>query len=804
VLICINAGGRPAADNQRGHNGVPEGAAMGKARSRPSAMVGCFGLVALQAALLAGCGGGGGGDDFPGSGTIRSTEYYYNKSLEDIDAAAAYERGFTGSGARIHLMAAHIMADDQPLQTNVTRQFEVGAESFTEIAKIDGRADCMPNFPPGCISPVAQIDTIKAQLMAEPRDGWYGHGVAYRAEVWAYDFAEAGARANAIRRVAAGPGVEVLHLDAGPTGVLSADDLTALASTAGRKVVTMPAPAASAITVENWQPLQPIAGSFVVVGTIDGNQNPTSAAAGPARDNFLVLPSSADQPYTPAYLDVSCNIIFCFMVKRQASVHGPAYAQAVASGAASLLQRAYPYLSASQVARLMLSTARDIGAPGVDEVYGHGALDLERATRPVGTLAVATGQSVDGKGAPVEATRLALGAAFGDALGRNPLLANGVAFDAFGRPFEVGLDRRVGRARTGHDLEALLAARPQQWGEAVLAPGVALGLASDPAALTTGPSTRFDQPGRQRRDAGPSMALDLARSGGGSLRLAAGLAPAALLGLGDGDLALSSDDAGFLAGGSAALPQLTLVGAGNGLAARYPLGGRHDLVLALAGDADDFTAPAGERRLVQAISRHRLGDALTLGFGLGLVEEDGTFLASEAQGAFADDVANRAAMGSVLGRYDLPREGAAAWALEGGYTLAVARPEMGSGGLLRDLGTVTADAWSLGLVGRGVAHPDDRVGLMLAQPFRVTSASGTLDVPVGRDLEGGVLRDRSRVALTPSGREVALEVAYGRPLGEAVWLATNLFFRHEPGHEAGSEADLGALARLRWRFAAGR
>jgi hypothetical protein len=77
-------------------------------------------------------------------------------------------------------------------------------------------------------------------------------------------------------------------------------------------------------------------------------------------------------------------------------------------------------------------------------------------------------------------------------------------------------------------------------------------------------------------------------------------------------------------------------------------------------------------------------------------------------------------------------------------------------------------------------------------------------VPVGRDLAGNVVRDQTQVALDPSGRELDLDLAYARPIGDRVWLATNLFLRREPGHDSGAGADLGAVARLRWQFAAGR
>ena len=61
---------------------------------------------------------------------------------------------------------------------------------------------------------------------------------------------------------------------------------------------------------------------------------------------------------------------------------GTSFAAPHVSGAAAVLKGAFPNLSAKQVVRLLLITARDLGAPGVDEVYGHGLVDLEKATRP--------------------------------------------------------------------------------------------------------------------------------------------------------------------------------------------------------------------------------------------------------------------------------------------------------------------------------------------------------------------------------------------------------------------------------------
>ena len=63
-------------------------------------------------------------------------------------------------------------------------------------------------------------------------------------------------------------------------------------------------------------------------------------------------------------------------------VDGTSFAAPHVSGAAAVLKSAFPNLTAPQIVALLLATARDLGARGVDEVYGHGLLDLENAARP--------------------------------------------------------------------------------------------------------------------------------------------------------------------------------------------------------------------------------------------------------------------------------------------------------------------------------------------------------------------------------------------------------------------------------------
>ncbi|WP_313219620.1 autotransporter domain-containing protein [Stenotrophomonas sp.] len=60
------------------------------------------------------------------------------------------------------------------------------------------------------------------------------------------------------------------------------------------------------------------------------------------------------------------------------------------TGALGLLMERFPYLDNAQVRDVLLTTARDLGAPGVDAIYGWGMVDLKTAIEGYGLLRVDT------------------------------------------------------------------------------------------------------------------------------------------------------------------------------------------------------------------------------------------------------------------------------------------------------------------------------------------------------------------------------------------------------------------------------
>nr|WP_243039684.1 autotransporter domain-containing protein [Dyella sedimenti] len=62
-------------------------------------------------------------------------------------------------------------------------------------------------------------------------------------------------------------------------------------------------------------------------------------------------------------------------------VKGTSFAAPAVSGAAALVWQAFPYFTNDQVRQTLLGTADDLGAPGVDPVFGYGMLDVGKAVK---------------------------------------------------------------------------------------------------------------------------------------------------------------------------------------------------------------------------------------------------------------------------------------------------------------------------------------------------------------------------------------------------------------------------------------
>ncbi|MEE4206270.1 MAG: S8 family peptidase, partial [Erythrobacter sp.] len=478
---------------------------------------------------------------------------------------------------------------------------------------------------------------------------------------------------------------------------------------------------------------------------------------------------------------------------------GTSFAAPQVAGAVALLAQAFPNLTGEEIAEILLTTARDAGAGGVDAIYGRGILDIAAAFAPQG------GTSLAGTGMMLAAGEdIALGsAAMGDALGA--LALNTVVLDRYERAYRRSL---AGGARAAAQVRRLAGAveRPgftRAAGGEALALSVTLGETDRAAGLLWSRELRLtpDEPEAQRVLAA---------------RVSTRLAPDFKLGfaLGQGARGLAQELQGT---GSTAGPVFAIAPEAGGdegftgssdlaFAARRTFGEWGVTLLAERGRA----WLAGHRRAQEVVfglaenratTRLALAGDRSLGgldarLGLGVLAEEETVLGGHFHRAFgitgADSLFADAALAKRLGH---------GWSLGGTVRAGITRPRAGA--LLGEGSQLLTQGWSLDLAKAGAFWDADRIGLRLAQPLRVEGGAMHFDLPVAWDYasESAVI-GRQSVSLAPDGREVMGELAWSTPfaIGQGPWGArawgnstVSLFYRHQPGHFADAPADVGAV-----------
>jgi hypothetical protein len=162
----------------------------------------------------------------------------------------------------------------------------------------------------------------------------------------------------------------------------------------------------------------------LTVGATDENNAITSYSnrAGSAAAGYVVAPGDN--------LITNCDGTNCWQIS------GTSFSSPMAAGALALLLQAFPNLSGKQAIAILEQTADDLGAPGVDSVYGNGLIDLNKAFQPIGAMSVPQSATRVSEAVAVAGTNVST--AFGDAFVRTQALTT-VGFDSFGRMFKVDL-----------------------------------------------------------------------------------------------------------------------------------------------------------------------------------------------------------------------------------------------------------------------------------------------------------------------------------------------------------------------------
>jgi hypothetical protein len=741
-------------------------------------------LLTLTAAA-AGCGGGGGGGGSVGArpaSFFETSEYQASFGLDLISASSAYAEGATGRGVMVAVVDTGIDVDHPEFAGAI-------ASASTDI--VSGDPQLVDDGDP------EGHGTAVSGVIAARRNQALSHGVAFEArilavradapgscvsDVCAFDQTDVAAATD----YAVARGAEVINYSLGGAGGLDAslNDALVRAVDAGRIVVfaagnegqaepTFPARFAADPAAD---------GLAIAVGAVDADEQLASFSneAGSTRDHYLVAPG--------------VNILAPAVGGGAALVSGTSFAAPHVSGAAALVLQAAPFLSAAEVVELLLDSATDLGARGTDPIYGRGLVNLAAALGPQGPLSVPLGSRVGEADAPLAASALRLGPAFGP----GPDLGAAIFVDGYGRPYWLDLGDRVAAAPPGPDLRGWLAEAPRPRTLAVpLGSGLGLAMAvTERAEEGPLPGDRHTAAGTR----GDTFALELAvddLAGGrpGRLAVSHGFGVQDRFGLSGVDPAAAG---GLLSQGAFASPYLALAERGDGLVLAQEIADGVAFRIGLVTSEAERQAPldhAGNTIVVGELARGwRAGHAV--GLQLGSVDERQSLLDSAAGGALGLPEGARTTFLGLTGRLALAER----VALFGQGSLGLTDPGATGQGLLEEVSVLRSSSFALGLSGRDLLAESDRLTVAVAQPLRVDAGSAVLDRPVGRSFDGRILRRADRVDLAPEGREIDLEVGYRLALGNRRELGLNWLTQLEPGHRRGAGPAHAVAIRLRAAF----
>ncbi|MET0154629.1 MAG: S8 family serine peptidase [Rickettsiales bacterium] len=488
---------------------------------------------------------------------------------------------------------------------------------------------------------------------------------------------------------------------------------------------------------------------------------------------------------------------------------GTSFAAPAVSGAVGVLQGAFPHLSTKTVLNILFDTATDLGASGIDDIYGHGMVNLEKATQPsAGGWTLATGAFFNSGGMSVGKSFIQSSAAFGNALQK---AGGDVMFlDKYGKNYNISADSLIRAAQNAPQIENSFNEFFEQTDERQYQ-------LRDNMRLTTAERAEGDLPMRgfgggaaQDRENATAFTLDTQmRLGSRELSFRQSVnndAEKALLFRNDDAPTAEENMArhsmfGAFRNGFASLAENAQTAATS---TKY---GNMRLSYGIyngESHVDDMTRYAERERLdgdaVGGMAARVDFYGKRFGFSgqLGSMQEERGMLGSRYSGAFALDKNTPTDYASFGGNFKATDK----LTLSANYNVGMSRANLASAGLMQDIGAVVSDSFSLGAQYEGVTKEgNDRLGFNVSQPLRVRSGSASLRLPEGVNADGTVNYRRENVDLAPSGQETDLEAYYAKAFphynGE---LAFGAGVRLQPDHDASKDADAMALVKYRTKF----
>lgn len=513
---------------------------------------------------------------------------------------------------------------------------------------------------------------------------------------------------------------------------------------------------------------------IIYVGAVDGNN--VKASFSNTAGSYGVVANGATTAYKDLWLMApGVNIVAGSKDANYYYWSGTSMSAPVVTGAVALIETAWPILHKNgTTAKLLLSTAKDLGAAGSDATYGKGELSLGNAWKPQGDLML---QNSNGTYTLLKTmTSISYsGALSGAAL--KTYMQNYTSFDSYYRNFSI-------------DLTGLVGTKPTTTGAKIAASGTAAAptVTSYKKALAGGayatvsmaesmPAGAFNETTTARQ-----YSMKMVEADGRTFAYGAGMAASA----GFADALWGEQATEVTAAGAHGV--MGLADGGKYGAVVVPLNGDTRLGMSWSGVRPEAGLDwnAIDARAMSFGITSRVSKDVTLGFNLGSVIEHHGVLGSsyDPQGLMSMGEKNRTMALGLTASIALNRKTQLA------LDLGVARtaPGAGSAGsLLGNTDTLLSRQMGAALSSRDVGRDGDVLTVALRKPLRLISGSTEMTVSdVAAD--GTPIAKSIRASLVPTGSQTDLTIGYSLPLRKNQALSFNASHSKDVGNVAGEKA----------------
>lgn len=446
-------------------------------------------------------------------------------------------------------------------------------------------------------------------------------------------------------------------------------------------------------------------------------------------------------------------------------MQGTSMAAPIVSGALAVIKGAFPHLTNQQVVQILFETAKPLGDP---ELYGHGLVDLDAATNPIGLQSISFDTTASGQKVNANTSTASVPAAFSNVATALP--NNMIVLDKYDRAFAVPTSSFVHVAKRENKLKGRFKSF-MSGEEKVVANTDTFHMAyserhSDLSSQMKQGSVSFEFKPTPKWSFKSFYSENTETSGGTYFERIM------------------------------ASPYAKMKEAWGG-AVSYEFGknwratvqgqvGKNGYVNENDLDDMDHNRVSVFQSSLQYNGLKHVGLKVTTGIS----DEQGSVLGMWGKGAFKAGNSHTTFVGAgvTLNLTD-------ALTLEGMYYSGTTK--VNNGMSLLKMSNVKSESFAMTAAWR--VNEGRTIGLQFVSPLRVRKGTATVDLPVARDAyQDRVYRQATKADLKASAREYDIGLYYADALQEDVHLQSELGVRLNPDHVAGAAPDWRALMGIRF------